>query len=268
MSPHAPAFPMEYTLTLIAFLFALPVASGQGEIKLLASDGAADDSFGCSVAISGGAAIVGALNDDDNGSESGSAYLFDTTTGNQIDKLLPSDGAAEDHFGYSVAISDTTAIVGAYGDDDNGSSSGSAYLYCECLVESYCVTSPNSAGAGAVMGVTGSAFISQNDLVLVALSCPANQFGIFYYGTGQAQVSFGNGYRCVSPGGVGLYRFPPVSTGSLGQASYAVDNTNPPQPSGQITAGSTWNFQFWYRDPAAGGAYFNLSDGLEVTFCP
>ena len=59
-----------------------------------------------------------------------------------------------------------------------------------------------------------------------------------------------------------------MSTGSLGQASYAVDNTNPPQPSGQITAGSTWNFQFWYRDPAAGGADFNLSDGLEVTFCP
>jgi hypothetical protein len=36
---------------------------------------------------------------------------------------------------------------------------------------------------------------------------------------------------------------------------------------GQITAGSTWNFQFWFRDPVAGGASFNLSDGLEVTFC-
>ena len=108
MSPHAPAFPMEYTLTmkytltLIAFLFALPVASGQGEIKLLASDGAAYDLFGHSVAISGGAAIVGAYGDDDNGDYSGSAYLFDTTTGNQIDKLLPSDGAASDLFGLSL----------------------------------------------------------------------------------------------------------------------------------------------------------------------
>jgi hypothetical protein len=36
----------------------------------------------------------------------------------------------------------------------------------------------------------------------------------------------------------------------------------------QITAGSTWNFQFWFRDPVAGGASFNLSDGLGVTFCP
>ena len=36
----------------------------------------------------------------------------------------------------------------------------------------------------------------------------------------------------------------------------------------QITAGSTWNFSAWFRDPAAGGAFFNLSDGLEVTFGP
>ena len=47
-----------------------------------------------------------------------------------------------------------------------------------------------------------------------------------------------------------------------------LDYTNPPQAAGQITVGSTWNFQFRYRDPAAGGAYFNLSDGLEITFCP
>ncbi|MCH8164229.1 MAG: FG-GAP repeat protein, partial [Planctomycetes bacterium] len=49
--------------------------------KLLATDGAAVDGFGFSVAISGATAIVGALRDDDNGNDSGSAYLFDTTTG-------------------------------------------------------------------------------------------------------------------------------------------------------------------------------------------
>ena len=42
----------------------------------------------------------------------------------------------------------------------------------------------------------------------------------------------------------------------------------PPSPATQITAGSTWNFQNWFRDPAAGGAFFNLSDGLEITFTP
>ena len=54
---------------------------------------------------------------------------MDTTTGAQIAKLLPNDGAAGDWLGRSVAISGTTAIVGAVRDDDNGDDSGSAYLF-------------------------------------------------------------------------------------------------------------------------------------------
>ena len=42
----------------------------------------------------------------------------------------------------------------------------------------------------------------------------------------------------------------------------------PPNPSGQVAVGETWNFQFLYRDLAGGGALFNLTDGLGVTFCP
>ena len=76
---------------------------GDQLFKLLPDDGAADDLFGRSVAISGPlgkeVAIVGAWRDDDNGSSSGSAYLFDITTGKQIFKLLPDDGAADDWFG-------------------------------------------------------------------------------------------------------------------------------------------------------------------------
>ena len=81
--------------------------------KLLPADGAASDRFGMAVAINGTTAIVGATRDDDNGSESGSVYLFDTSTGNQLFKLLPSDGVADDYFGNSVAVNGTTAIVGA-----------------------------------------------------------------------------------------------------------------------------------------------------------
>ncbi|MEE8154938.1 MAG: FG-GAP repeat protein [Phycisphaerales bacterium] len=110
-----------------AYLF--DAATGRQLFKLLAKDGAADDRFGYSVAISGDTAIVGAFWDDDNGDASGSAYLFDTTTGRQLFKLLASDGAAVDQFGRSVAISGATAIVGVPSDDDNGTSSGSAYLF-------------------------------------------------------------------------------------------------------------------------------------------
>jgi len=101
------------------------------EAKLLPSDGAADDWFGYSVAISGDTAIIGAYQDDDNGSDSGAAYVFrrDGTGWVEEAKLLPSDGAVYDEFGYSVAISGDTAIIGAVGDDDNASWSGSAYVF-------------------------------------------------------------------------------------------------------------------------------------------
>ncbi|NOG54069.1 MAG: hypothetical protein HND57_07030 [Planctomycetes bacterium] len=110
-----------------AYLF--DTTTGTQIAKLLPTDGAERDAFGESVAINGTIAIVGANQDDDNGVNSGSAYLFDSTTGAQIAKLLPTDGAGIDSFGVSVAISGTTAVVGAFGDDDNGDLSGSAYLF-------------------------------------------------------------------------------------------------------------------------------------------
>jgi hypothetical protein len=99
--------------------------------KLLASDGAAGDSFGDSVGISGDTVLVGAPDDDDNGSRSGSAYVFryDGATWVEAQKLLASDGAATDLFGDSVAVSGEIAVIGAWGDDDVGSRSGSAYLF-------------------------------------------------------------------------------------------------------------------------------------------
>ena len=110
-----------------AYLF--DAITGAQMAKLLPSDGTTSDYFGKSVAISGATAIVGAYYDDDSGSETGSAYLFDTTTGTQLAKLLASDSAPGDYFGYSVAISGATAIVGAVWDDDSGYNSGSAYLF-------------------------------------------------------------------------------------------------------------------------------------------
>ena len=39
-------------------------------------------------------------------------------------------------------------------------------------------------------------------------------------------------------------------------------------PLSNVQAGDTHHFQLWYRDPAAGGANYNLTDALEITFCP
>ena len=102
---------------------------GNEEMKLITSDGEGKY-FGNSVGISGARSIVGAYGDNVNGNNSGSAYIYHW---NGFDweeyKLIPGDGNAGDYFGLSVAISGDRAIVGAYGDDDHGSSSGSAYLF-------------------------------------------------------------------------------------------------------------------------------------------
>ncbi len=135
----------------------------------------------------------------------------------------------------------------------------------------FCVSTGNSSGNACFMGFTGSAGLAANDLTLVASGAPQNTFGIFFYGAGQAFVSFGDGFRCVSAGGAGIFRLPPAQLTSIfGDALRAVDYGAPPANAGagQLTAGSSWNFQFWFRDVLAGGAGFNLSDGLSVTFCP
>lgn len=151
------------TLSVIA---ALP-AAGQvinENTKLLPSDGVAGDGFGHSVAISGTTALAGAVFDDLNGTESGSAYLFDTTTGQQIAKLIPSDGAEWDRFGFSVAISGTMAVVGAVGDDDNGSNSGSAYLFATTTGQQLAKLLPDDGAAGDRFGY--SVAISGNTAVV------------------------------------------------------------------------------------------------------
>jgi len=104
------------------------------QAKLTASDAAASDFFGASVSLSGDTAIVGAHLDDDGGDRSGSAYVFVKPAGGWVDstqtaKLTASDATAFDFFGSSVSILGDTIIVGANGNDDAGSNSGSAYVF-------------------------------------------------------------------------------------------------------------------------------------------
>lgn len=114
-----------------AYVFERDDNSWSEQAKLTASDGAEDDGFGYSVSINGNYAVVGAPGEDDNGDDSGSAYIFkrDGSSWSEVAKLLASDGAAEDIFGWSVSISGDYVVVGAPSDDDNGVDSGSAYLY-------------------------------------------------------------------------------------------------------------------------------------------
>jgi len=149
---------------------------------------------------------------------------------------------------------------------DNGGGGGS----CDSPTN-YCSTTANSGSPfGAVMGFSGTASYTANDLTLECYGAVPNQFGIFYYGPSQISNSFGNGIRCVGAGFLGTFRLPVIQTDSFGDASLVLDYNQPPMNSGNgiIVDGQEFNFQFWFRDPPAGGANFNLSDGLNVIFCP
>ena len=109
--------------------YVFDVTKGFPLFKLLADDVETGDEFGNSVSLSGNLAVIGARGDDDQGTDSGSAYVFDVTTGQQLFKLLADDGAAGDAFGDSVSLSGNLAVIGANGDDDRGTDSGSAYVF-------------------------------------------------------------------------------------------------------------------------------------------
>ena len=110
-------------------VYVFDAVTGVQLMKLFADDAAISDNLGGSVSIDNGIIIAGATGVDDLGSRSGAAYLFDASTGEQLFKLIPNDGAANDKFGSAVAISNGIVAIAAVTDDDNGSNSGSAYLF-------------------------------------------------------------------------------------------------------------------------------------------
>ncbi|TSD08763.1 PKD domain-containing protein [Haloglomus irregulare] len=107
--------------------------------KLTATDGDREDLFGESVAVSsdGTTALIGASGDEDpNGDNTGSAYVFTESEGtwSQQQKLAATDGDIGGLFGGSVAVSTdgTTALIGAQRDvDPNGPGAGSVYVFTE-----------------------------------------------------------------------------------------------------------------------------------------
>ena len=132
-----------------AYLF-LGSASGidsASETKLNASDGAASDDYGYTVAGAGDLdgdgyhdVLIGAYQDDDGAASAGSAYVyFGSSTGvdsSSETKLTASDAAASDFFGRALSSAGDLdgdgmddLIVGASGDDDGGANSGSAYIF-------------------------------------------------------------------------------------------------------------------------------------------
>ena len=124
--------------------------------------------------------------------------------------------------------------------------------------DSYCV----SGQSGSTLSAVGSSSVAANDLSLRAMNVGPGEFGIFFYGGNQTQVSVGLGTVCV---GSPAFRLnPAVQAGTNGLLVRQLDITMPREPAGQITAGSTWNFQGWFRV----GQTFDFTDAVEILFTP
>jgi hypothetical protein len=116
------------TLAGSAYVFTRSGVTWTQQAKLTASDGAAGDEFGHDVQIDGDTIVVGALKDDDDGTDSGAAYIFTRSgvTWTQQAKLTADDAAAGDEFGNDVAISGDTVAIGA---PDENADAGSVYIF-------------------------------------------------------------------------------------------------------------------------------------------
>ena len=100
-----------------AYIYARSGKNWKQQVKLIAGDGAAGDTFGYAVSVYGTTAVVGAPKDDDTGSNSGAAYVFvrDGIRWTQHSKLVPQDLGRSAAFGEAILIVEDTVIVGAPG---------------------------------------------------------------------------------------------------------------------------------------------------------
>lgn len=116
-----------------AYLYKRESGTWHYQTKITASDGAAGDLFGISVAIDGNTILVGADLHDEKAENAGAVYVYilDNNQWKQEAKLMASDGGKTDIFGVRVAISENTALVSARRDDIEGLGvdAGSAYIF-------------------------------------------------------------------------------------------------------------------------------------------
>ncbi len=172
--------------------------------------------------------------------------------------IVTADGSGgASHFGFYstgscclTSVTITGAVDWAMGELRVGA--------CAGLGTNYCTVNPNSTGFPAIMGASGSNDISVNNFSINTIQLPPSQFYIYFHGPNQQDIPFGNGRLCV---GAPQTRLNPPQLSTAGGLASRVVNISGFAP-------GVRNFQCWFRDPPAGGAFFNTSDGLSVTFVP
>jgi len=224
-----------------------------GEVKILtASDGADNAQFGWLVAISNDTAIVGAYQAAGGGSQRGQAYTFRKDTGGtnnwgQEQILSASDGADNAGFGWFVAISNDTAIVGAYQAAGGGIKRGEAYIFViPPTVTGISPTSGTTAGGTSVtvtgtgfngatsvkFGATSAASYTVNSATQITAISPAGAAG-----TVDITVTTGGGTSVTGAADQFTFTVTPTPTPTPAPVNYGGDGDMPPSaPVAQSTS--------------------------------
>ncbi len=175
-----------------AYVFVRSGTSWSQQQKLTASDGASYSFFGTAVAIDGDTIVIGARQADAPETDSGAAYVFvrSGTTWTEQAKLTASDGAENEWYGASVAISGDTILVGCGSHTHGGVSSGAAYVYVR---SGTAWTEQQELRAGGAGNRFGAAVAVDGDTAVVGADGYSSSAGIAYVfvrsGTTWAQQS-------------------------------------------------------------------------------
>jgi len=179
--------------------------------------------------------------------------------------LVASTGVGQDFGGQQVITTSAVNAACVHATDLDGDGDAdvlSASIFDDKIAwyedlntfgSSYCAAVMNSTGAASIISASGFTSIAANSLILSANNLPA-------------QIPLFNGYLCVGPSG--LQRFLAVNVPSGGIVTEAVDLSASAAGGLDVVAGQPYHFQRWNRDPAAGGASANFSNGVEVVFSP
>jgi len=181
---------------------------------------------------------------------------------------------------YIVQIGNFSAAASLYGTftiTESGTSCGptaTAYCFgdgsgtpCPCgnsgAAGNGCASSVNANGAN--LAASGVPSISNDTFVLLGTGMP-NSSALYYQGTGQTSVAFGDGLRCVS----GQIRRLGTKSNQNGSSQYPAAGDQSISIRGANSAGDVRNYQVWYRNAAAfcTAATFNLSNGVQITWTP
>lgn len=207
-------------------------------------------------------AFSGTIEGYDNGYAE--AYLYQGGGGYIAGTIGIAAGVHNLSYSGTLDPGEYRVLVRAYGGGEYAFARYDMDLSLTARSGAYCPAAANSVGAGAALAFSGSQDIGANDFVLVGSGAPAGAFGLFIYGDTQASIPVGNGTLCV---GQRVFRLnTPFPADGAGAASLPLDFNAAPLAAGPgaVEPGTTWNFQWIYRDTV--GAGFNFSNGLWVSF--